>query len=69
MLFQSIASGLLGVNGAHVLMLVELEASRNLDRLGQMPKMVENHAWNLIFKQKYAQLDHVSLCDSHQGGL
>lgn len=30
--FQSIANGLLGVNGAHALNLVELDKSRNLDR-------------------------------------
>ena len=68
-IFQSIVNGLLGVNGAHALNLVELDKSRNLDQSWQMPKMVENNAWDLICKQKYAQLDHVSFCYSHQGGL
>ena len=50
MIFQSIASGLLGVIGAHALSLVELDKGRNLDRLRQMPNMMENHAKDLIRK-------------------
>ena len=50
MIFQSIASGLLGVIGAHALSLAELDKGRNQDRLRLMPKMGEYHARDLIRK-------------------
>ena len=53
-----IVCGLLGVNGLHVLLLVELEPKKSPDGKRQEPKMAESHVKDLIQKQIDVSFDH-----------